>query len=225
MASIPVSSGSQTPEPRWRRRKDARPRELLESALAVFVERGFARTRMQDVARRAGVTKGTLYLYYVSKDELFKAVVRQTVLAAVEHGEAIAAGFKGSAQDLLRELVKDYWRTVAIAGLGGIPRLVMAEAAAFPDLAKFYFEEVVRRRRRLFAGVLEKGIANGEFRPVTIDYAVRVVFAPLLYASIAHTSPNVFEHSDFNPEEFLNQHVDIILQGIATGSHGNGAHA
>ena len=106
----------QAPPPRWRRRKQARPRELLESALAVFVARGFAATRMQDVARRAGVTKGTLYLYYPSKEELFKAVVRETVLAAVEKGEALVAGFKGSAKDLMRELVADYWRTMGETG-------------------------------------------------------------------------------------------------------------
>src|SRR5690349_8766613 len=171
MASVPVVQASSTHEPRWRRRKDARPKELLDSAVAVFIERGFARTRMQDVARRAGVTKGTLYLYYPSKDELFKAVVRQTVLAAVETAEQIVAAHKGTMRELLGLLVRNYWDSVAVAGLGGIPRLVMAEADLFPELARFYFDEVVRRRRRLFAGVLERGVKSGEFRPVTIEYA------------------------------------------------------
>ena len=221
MTSVQASQPSQGPEPRWRRRKDARPKELLDSAIAVFIERGFARTRMQDVARRAGVTKGTLYLYYPSKDELFKAVVRQTVLAAVENAEQVVANHKGNMSDLLTLLVRNYWEAVAVAGLGGIPRLIMAEADLFPDLARFYFDEVVRRRRRMFAGVLERGIKSGEFRPVTVEYASRAVFAPVFYASMAHKS-SVLEPADFNAEEFIKQHLDIIMRGIATG---NGAHA
>ena len=221
MTSVQASQPSQAPEPRWRRRKDARPKELLESAIAVFIERGFARTRMQDVARRAGVTKGTLYLYYPSKDELFKAVVRQTVLAAVENAEQVVANHKGNMADLLALLVRNYWEAVAVAGLGGIPRLIMAEADLFPDLARFYFDEVVRRRRRMFAGVLERGIKSGEFRSVTVEYASRAVFAPVFYASMAHKS-SVLEPADFNAEEFIKQHLDIIMRGIATG---NGAHA
>ena len=223
MTSLPVARPGATHEPRWRRRKDARPKELLESAISVFIERGFARTRMQDVARRAGVTKGTLYLYYPSKDELFKAVVRQTVLAAVENAEQIVAGHKGTMRDLLGLLVRNYWDAVAVAGLGGIPRLVMAEADLFPELARFYFDEVVRRRRRLFASVLERGVKSGEFRPVTIEYAARAVFAPVFYASMAHKS-SVLEPADFNAEEFIKQHIDIVLRGISAGN-GNGVHA
>lgn len=223
MTTVPIGAAEGV-QPRWRRRKDARPRELLASAIAVFVERGFARTRMQDVARKAGVTKGTLYLYYPSKDELFKAVVRTTVVAAVEHSEAIMAEHKGTAREALALLARDYWQTVAEAGLGGIPRLVMAEADLFPDLAKFYFDEVVRRRRRLFTTVLERGIKEGEFRPVTVEYAVRALFAPLLYASMARSS-TVLEPPDFDAEEFLNHHIDIIMRGIAAEPNGNGAHA
>ena len=213
MTSVPVTQATEH-QPRWRRRKDARPKELLESAIAVFIERGFARTRMQDVARRAGVTKGTLYLYYPSKDELFKAVVRQTVLAQVENAEGLAAQHKGTMRDLLALLVRNYWEAVAVAGLGGIPRLIIAEADLFPDLARFYFDEVVRRRRRLFASVIERGVKSGEFRAVTIEYAARAVFAPIFYASMAHRS-SVLEPPDFNPEEFLKQHLDFIMRGIA----------
>lgn len=209
---VPVAIPS---APRWRRRKEARPRELLESALAVFVQRGFAGTRMQDVARRAGVTKGTLYLYYPSKEELFKAVVRQTVLAAVEQGEALAASHTGSARELMIAIVRDYWQTMGERGLGGIPKLVMAEASSFPDVARFYHEEVVTRRRRLFASVLERGIAQGEFRAVTVDHAVRSVFAPILYAAISKHSLGVLEQPGFNETEFLATHIDIFLRGIA----------
>src|SRR5712664_4527940 len=91
-------------KPRWRRRKDARPEEIVAAALDVFVERGFAAAKLEDVARRAGVTKGTIYLYFENKEALFKAVVRQTIVPAIAKGEAIAQAFTGSARDLFEKL-------------------------------------------------------------------------------------------------------------------------
>src|SRR5437899_825969 len=125
-------------KPRWQRRKDARPEEILAAALDVFVERGFARARLEEVARRAGVTKGTIYLYFKSKEALFKAVVRGTIVPVIAQGEALAQSFTGSARDLVEQLVRSYWTLVGETRLAGIPKLMMAEAATFPALTKFY---------------------------------------------------------------------------------------
>src|SRR6266446_5005945 len=111
-------------KPRWRRRKDARPEEIISAALEVFADRGFAATKLEDVARRAGVTKGTIYLYFENKEALFKS-------------------FPGSARELFERLVREYWRLVGETSLVGIPKLMMAEANNFPELARFYYEEVV----------------------------------------------------------------------------------
>src|SRR5215471_8248317 len=142
--------------PRWKRRKDARPEEIVNAALEQFVERGFAATRLEDVARRAGVTKGTLYLYFKNKEALFKAVVRQTIVPVIAQGESIAQSFVGSARELLEQLVREYWRLVYETSLAGIPKLMMAEAANFPQLARFYYDEVVTRGHRLLGGVIER---------------------------------------------------------------------
>ena len=115
--------------PRWQRRKEARPAEIVAAALEVFVERGFAAAKLADVARRAGVTKGTLYLYFDSKEALFKAVVRETIVPVIAQGEALAQSFTGSARDLVERLVREYWRLVGETNLAGIPKLMMAEAA------------------------------------------------------------------------------------------------
>ncbi len=88
------------------RRKESRPNELLEAALELFVERGFAATRLEDVASRAGVSKGTLYLYFESKEELFKAVVRSGILPVIENAESMVGQFRGNASELLRSVVK-----------------------------------------------------------------------------------------------------------------------
>src|SRR3954469_2599037 len=128
---------------RWRRRKEARPAEILAAALDCFAERGFAATRMDDVAARAGVTKGTVYLYFQTKQEMFEALVRSELLPNVERLEAAAAD--ASATVFLERLL-DVWAThVFPSRVSVLPKLMIAEAGNFPELARFYLEEVVHR--------------------------------------------------------------------------------
>ena len=162
-------------KPRWRRRKNARPEEIISAALEVFADRGFAATKLEDVARRAGVTKGTIYLYFENKEALFKALVRETIVPVIEQGEALAKSFTGSARDLFEQLIREYFRLVGDTSLSGIPRLMIAEARNFPQLARFYYEEVITRGHRLMGGVLERGIKAGEFRKVDVPVATSFV--------------------------------------------------
>jgi AcrR family transcriptional regulator len=202
--------------PRWRRRKDARPEEIVAAALDVFVERGFARTKLEDVARRAGVTKGTIYLYFENKEALFKAVVRETIVPVIAKGEALVQAFTGSARDLFEKLVRDYWRLVGETNLAGIPKLMMAEAGNFPELARFYYEEVAVRGHRLMASVLERGIKAGEFRPVDLAVASKLAMAPLMHAVIARRAFAACMPEGFDVGNYLNTHIDLYLHGIAT---------
>src|SRR2546421_7024981 len=160
-----VTPSKRQPQARWKRRKDARPAEIVAAALEVFGERGFAGTKLADVARRAGVTKGTVYLYFDSKEALFKAVVRETIVPVIAQGEALAQSFTGSARELVERLVREYWRLVGETALAGIPKLMMAEAATFPELTRFYYADAGTRWHRLMAGVIERGVENGEVRP------------------------------------------------------------
>jgi len=202
-------------KPRWQRRKDARPEEIVAAALEQFVERGFAATRLEDVARRAGVTKGTVYLYFKNKEALFKAVVRHTIVPVLAQGEAVAKTFKGSARELLERLVREYWRLVYETSLAGIPKLMMAEAANFPELTRFYYEEVVTRGHNLLGGVIERGIRNGEFRRVNVRVAVKLALAPLMHATVAQRA---FAHcmpEGLDVRKYLDTHIDLYLHGIA----------
>ena len=133
-------------EPRFERRKDARPSELTAAALELFVEKGFAATRLEDVAARAGVSKGTLYLYFDSKEELFKAVIQSAVVPVLAQGEQIFETFTGTASDLLRELVQGWWRLFGSTPLSGIPKLMISEASNFPEIAKYYHDNGHRPR-------------------------------------------------------------------------------
>src|SRR5436309_8676849 len=210
-----VTQRKRRAKPRWQRRKDERPAELLAAALEVFVEHGFAAARLADVARRAGVTKGTLYLYFDSKEALFKAVVRETIVPVIAQGEALARSFTGSARELLEQLVREYWRLVGETALAGIPKLMMAEAATFPELTRFYYDEVVTRGHRLMAGVIERGIENGEFRPVDVKVAAKLAMSPLMHATVARRAFVSCMPEGFDVKQYLDTHIDLYLHGIA----------
>ena len=209
------TTSKRQPQPRWKRRKEARPAEIVAAALEVFVERGYAATKLTDVARRAGVTKGTLYLYFDSKETLFKAVVRETIVPVIAQGEALAKSFTGSARELMEQLIREYWRLVGETALAGIPKLMMAEAATFPELTRFYYEEVVTRGHRLMAGVIERGIKNGEFRPVDVGLAAKLAMSPLMHAVMVRRAFASCMPEGFNVRAYLDTHIQLYLHGIA----------
>ena len=202
-------------KPRWERRKDARPQELLAAALDLFVERGYASTRLEDVAKRAGVSKGTLYLYFTNKEELFKAVVRNSIVPAIGAAEDSIAGFDGSSADLLRLVVQDWWDQLGNTKASGIIKLVMAEAGNFPDLALFYREEVIDRWTRMTTGMLERAIARGEFRPLDVNIMTQVLIAPLLMlVTWKHSIGPCCDPADLEPRAFLAAFLDVTLHGL-----------
>ena len=214
MATV-VTHTKRTAKPRWHRRKEARPGEIVAAALEVFVERGFEATKLADVARKAGVTKGTVYLYFESKEALFKAVVRETIVPVIAQGEALARSFTGSARELVERLVREYWRLVGETALAGIPKLMMAESATFPELTRFYYDEVVTRGHRLMAGVIERGIKNGEFRPVDVMIAAKLAMSPLIHAVVARRAFASCMPEAFDVQKYLDTHIDLYLHGIA----------
>lgn len=201
-------------KPRWERRKDARPKELLASAMELFVERGFASTRLEDVARRAGVSKGTLYLYYANKEDLFKAVVRQTILPMIDDAETSVAEFDGHSAELLRHVILSWWVRIGSTKASGISKLILAEADNFPELARFYQEEVMTRRMRMISNMLERGIRRGEFRAIDVPQTAQVLIAPLLMLSTWKHTIAPCERCDLQPEAFLEAFLDITLHGL-----------
>jgi AcrR family transcriptional regulator len=210
-------------KPRWQRRKNARPAEILEAALDTFSERGFAAAKLDEVAARAGVSKGTLYLYFPSKEELFRSVVRQLLLPNVAAAERRIAEHTGSASDLLRGLILTFGRVVADSKLGAIPKLIIAESANFPDLAKFYYEEVIRRGLRAIDGLLRRGAEAGEFRPIAAEQLLPLLMGPLLVLAVWKHG---FEQAGVPPlpaEAVLARHADFVLGVLAparTAPHG-----
>jgi AcrR family transcriptional regulator len=198
---------------RWRRRKEARPAEIRAAALACFAERGFAATRLDDVAARAGVTKGTLYLYFRSKEELFKAVVRQEVVPNIARAQTRVAQSAEPSAALLERVLAD-WIERAKTPLSAIPKLVLTEAGNFPELARFYLDEVIHRGTSLFQALLRRGVARGEFRALDIDSAVFCIVAPVMLAMLWRHSFEEHEGRRLDLATLCRTHVALLERGL-----------
>ena len=203
---------SATRAPR-QRRKEARPSELSAAALDLFVEKGFAATRLEDVAARAGVSKGTLYLYFDSKEALFKAVVEEGIVPLMLRAEQLMEDFQGTSVDSLRFLLASWWEQIGATRLAGIPKLIVSESRNFPELAQFYHDQVLVRGRGLMRRVLERSMASGEFREMNVDTAIDVIFAPLMMLVIWRFSLHFCGHEN-DPEVFLKTHFDFLVHGL-----------
>jgi AcrR family transcriptional regulator len=201
-------------KPRWERRKDARPQELLAAALDLFVERGYASTRLEDVARRAGVSKGTLYLYFTNKEELFKAVVRENIVPALGEAEDIISTYEGHSADLMRCVVLGWWERLGATKVSGIIKLVMAEAGNFPDLARFYQEEVIARSTSMMVSMFDRAMARKEFRPIDVNVMTQVLIAPILMLITWKHSVGPCDMGHLDPMTFLEAFLDMALHGL-----------
>ncbi len=197
---------------RWQRRKEARPAEIMAAALECFRERGFAATRLEDIAAGAGVTKGTIYLYYGSKEDLFKAVVRGEVAQKIERLEAML-NEPISAKLLLGRLLATFESIVA-SPLSVIPKLIIAEAGNFPELARFYLDTVAHRGLDLIAAILRRGVEQGEFRPVDVQHAVYCVIGPLLFTALWKHSLGPHDDRPFDAPAIFRAHLDLLLHGL-----------
>jgi TetR/AcrR family transcriptional regulator len=229
-ATLSAGSPPATSHVRRARRKEARPGELLAAALDLFVEKGFAATRAEEVARRAGVSKGTLFLYFGSKEELFKAVVRDSISGRYPQWRAEIEAFPGSSAELLHHSMQTWWLHYGATKASGISKLVMSEASNFPELAAFYQAEVVEPGRELIRSILQRGVDRGEFRALDMHHGVYTVLAPMLFllmwkhslgACVSTSAPIV-------PERYIAAQIDTLLRGLwvseaaASNSKGHG---
>lgn len=200
--------------PPRQRRKQARPAELIAAALELFVEKGFAGTRLEDVAARAGVSKGTLYLYFDSKEALFKAVIKEGMVPILEKGAGLVDSFQGTTVDLLRTLINEWWQRIGNTPLAGVPKLMVSEAGNFPQLAVYYHDTVIVPGRDLMRRTLQRGITIGEFRAVDVEMAIDVILAPVLMMLIWRHSLGPCCGTSNDPQRYLQAHLDLTLGGL-----------
>jgi len=200
--------------PRWRRRKEERPAEIIAAALETFAERGFAATRLDDIAERAGVTRGTLYLYFSSKEDLFKAMVRQAIVPVIARGEEMLGQSQESSAALLAKILLMIPGVVADSPVSAMPKLMISEARNFPDLAQFYLQEVIRRGRKLLTAIVARGVERGEFRSVDMDHVFYCVVGPVLLTMLWKHSFEPYDGKRLDAQAVCRAHVDLLLHGL-----------
>jgi AcrR family transcriptional regulator len=205
------------------RRKEARPGELLDAALDLFVEKGFAATRVEEVAARAGVSKGTLFLYFQSKEDLFKAVVRENISGRFKEWSEEYEMFEGSTAEMVSFCMNAWWDRMGATKASGITKLMMSEATNFPDLAAFYQKEVIQPGQALIRRILQRGIDRKEFRAMNLDYAVYSIIAPMIFLIIAKhsTGIRVRNEIELSPQEYIAAQLDAMLYGMCVAPKKN----
>lgn len=205
-----------TGQPKWRRRKDARPAEIVAAALELFAEKGFAAARLDDIAARAGVSKGALYLYFETKQDLFAAVVRDAIGPNLATVEATAAAIDLPFAQVARLLLGRASDMLANTEIGGVAKMVIAESRNFPELARVWYDEVVVRMLRVLTGLVERAQARGEVRPGDARFHALALIGPLFMGVLWR---EVLEPAGALPldlKALAAQHVETALNGLLT---------
>ena len=198
-----------------RRRKEARPGEIATAALELFVNKGFAATRLDDVAARAGVSKGTLYLYFDNKEALFKAAVEAVMIPAIQAAETLPLQPEATASQMLRCFVFGWWQMVGSSPCGGVPKLLVAEARNFPELSRWFHDNIIARAMAVVRTIIGIGVERGEFRPLDVAVATRIVFAPLFAYVVWRNAFDDFMTDLPEPEVYLDNVVAVLTEGMA----------
>ena len=182
--------------------------------MGVFAEKGFARTRMDDIARKAGVTKGTIYLYFENKEAVFEQLVRESIGTALEQVLQNAERFEGATRDLLSAALTAIGQFVLTSDRVVLPKIVIAEAGNFPQLVRFYRNEVIDKGLGLLTRVIARGIARGEFRTLPPEHVARLCIAPLLLAAFWRTTFAQFDSEPYDYQGLVQTHLDVLLRGL-----------
>lgn len=198
------------------RRKEARPGELIQAALELFVEKGFAATRAEEVAARAGVSKGTLFLYFQSKEDLLRAVITDNLAGRFPEWNEEFEAFEGSTADMLRYCNHVWWERVGATPVSGLTKLMLSEGNNFPELASFYQREVVIPGQALIRRILRRGIEREEFLPVDVDYAIHAVLAPMIFLFLArHNDIWAEDALTLDPKQYIAMQTEIVIRGLS----------
>ena len=202
------------PEPKFRRRKTARPAEIIDAALAVFAERGFAGAKLDDIAARAGVSKGALYLYFETKEDLFRAVVRDGVSPNLNAVQAMMRAYEGSFADLIRMALPKLACLAATTPLGAVVKMVIGESRNFPELAQVWHDDVVGKAIALVSELIEQAQARGEVRPGDPRIHAFSIVGPILVGALWRETFTPLGAVDVDLPAVARQHVETVLGGL-----------
>ena len=201
----------QSPRPR-RRRKEARPAEILQAALQEFARNGLAATRLEDIARRAGIAKGTIYRYFDSKEELFIAVIRSRIVLSLDDFNQMITQFPGPTDALLRLVLTGIYREFVGTDIAALMRILISEGQRFPGLVDLYYDEVISIGVSMLSHIIQRGLERGEFRDSAAAREPRLIMAPAIMAALWRLTFN--SQDPLSVDDFLNAHIDLVLHGL-----------
>lgn len=197
---------------RRRRRKDARPAEIIDAALVEFAQRGFAAARLEDVAARAGVSKATIYVYFKDKKALFEGCMRAKVSPVVADAEKLIDAFPGTTESMMRILIPMIYKNLMQSEVRELLRIVVSESGNFPFLAELHHRESVSKGKAIMEKIVARGIARGEFRAGAYAELPMVIAGPAVMSMLWTILFQRFDPIDL--ESAAKAHVDLILNGI-----------
>lgn len=192
--------------------KEARRNAIIDAGFQEFALQGFTATKLDEVAVRAGIGKGTIYLYFDSKEALFEEVVRRNLFPLRDESKHFAEEFKGSATELLTQHINRLYETLHRDKMPQLVAMIMGETARFPSLSEFFFNEMIETHQEVLRGIIQKGVDNGEFRESALINFTQILIAP---AMISATWQLQFEnHSPLDLDQYAANHIDLVLRGL-----------
>lgn len=208
-----TSTAAPRPQKRGRRQK-ARPAEIVEAAFKVFCAHGYGKARVDDVAREAGIAKGTVYLYFPNKQALFQAVIEAKVTASISQVGTLADGFDGSSEELLRAMLRRAYDNLVLTDAKLLMRIIIGEGHLFPEIQSLYYDVGIKPGMKVLDRVVQRGIARGEFRDGPALEYPRLIMAPGIMAAIWDMTFSESEPMDMG--RYFEGHVDLVLNGLKT---------
>ena len=202
--------------PKFQRRAEDRPREICAAALEVFAEKGFATAKLDEIARRAGVSKGTLYLYFKDKEQLFRAVVRDAIVPNIDLGRDTLIQTGLPFAELIRRFMGHLVETSIHVPIGAVAKMVISESRNFPELAKVWHDEVVSKALGAITALIEMAQAKGEVRPGDARLHAFTLMGPMLMGVIYRETLEPVGGAALDIKALARQHADTVLAGLLT---------
>lgn len=221
MSKQPIDTQNTAPKkgerriPKFRRRAAARPDEVLDAALDLFIEKGFSTTRVEDIAKRAGISKGAVYLYFPSKEALLEGLVKRAIVPATDKIFAMASGFEGDPRQAISMVLRAMAQQLGNTKVFAIPKIIMREALHAPEIAEMYRKEVLDRVIPVITGLVRKGIADGYLRDVDPELTVRNIVGPILAHLMLGEVFGVVPEGGMKFDQLVENHLIVLFDGLS----------
>ena len=210
-----MSETSEQRGPKFRRRAEARPDEVLDAALELFMEKGFAATRVDDIAKRAGLSKGAVYLYFPSKEAVLEALVRRSIIPIADSALEALRNYEGDPRLVISMVIKMVGHRFSDPRIVAIPKVVFREVLGFPHLAEMYRVEVLDKVIPVVASLIRRGVEQGYLRQVDPELTIRSIIGPLMLHLVMAEVFGITPAGGLHFDRLVDNHLSILVDGLS----------